>query len=173
VQSWSIQLHSTEGTGTLAVIPSALASFNFPPPRQTTAMFAPINVHYDAWSENEAPTVYALRDQQCIVNWTGVRGLTFSEAGLQYINCLRLYHTSDRAIAIGDNLVFLYCPRCDFTPEQPCRTLFSVSLSNNLVQCIILIEWIYCTTLLTLIRCSLKYSVHTSARICSLSVLMM
>jgi hypothetical protein len=68
-----------------------------------------------------------MKPQLCIVNWTGIRGLTFSEAGLQYINCLRLYHTSDRAIAIGDNLVFLYCPRCDFTPEQPCRTLFSVT----------------------------------------------
>jgi hypothetical protein len=115
-----------EEIGTLAVVPSGQASFNFPAPRQTTAMFGPINVHYDAWSEYVAPTVYAL-DQQRIVNWTDVRGLTFSGAGLQYINCLRLYHTSDRAIAVRDNLVFLYCPQCSFTPEQPCRTLFSVT----------------------------------------------
>jgi len=39
---------SREEIGTLPVIPSAQASFNFPPPRQTTAMFGPINVHYDA-----------------------------------------------------------------------------------------------------------------------------
>jgi hypothetical protein len=116
-----------EELGTSAVVTSGQASFNFPTPRQTTAMFGPINVHYDAWTEYVAPTVYALRDQQRIVNWTDVRGLTFSGAGLQYINCLRLYHTSDRAIVIGDNLVFLYCPQCNFTPEQPCRTLFSVT----------------------------------------------
>jgi len=120
---------SREEIGTLPGIPSAQAqaSFNFPPPLLTTAMFGPINVHYDAWSEYVAPTVYALRNQQRIVNWTDVRGLTFSGAGLQYINCLRLYHTSDRAISIGDNLVFLYCPQCNFTPAQPCRTLFSVT----------------------------------------------
>ncbi len=124
---------SREEIGTLPGIPSAQASFNFPPPRLTTAMFGPINVHYDAWSEYVAPTVYALRDQQRIVNWTDVRGLTFSGAGLQYMNCLRLYHTSDRAIAIGDNLVFLYCPQCNFTPEHPCRTLFSVTRVRYIV----------------------------------------
>ena len=56
-------------------------------------MFGPINVHYDAWSEYVEPTVYALRDQQRIVHWTDVRGLTFSGDGLQYMRCLRLYHT--------------------------------------------------------------------------------
>jgi len=50
-------------------------------------MFGPINVHYDAWSEYVEPIVYALRDQQRIVHWTDVRGLTFSGDGL------RLYHT--------------------------------------------------------------------------------
>jgi hypothetical protein len=55
-------------------------------------MFGPINVHYDAWSEYVEPIVYALRDQQRIVHWTDVRGLTFSGDGLQYMRCLRLYH---------------------------------------------------------------------------------
>jgi hypothetical protein len=90
-------------------------------------MFGTINVHYDAWSEYIEPTVYALRDQQRIDNWTDVRGLTFSGYGLHYMRCLRLYHTSELPIVIGDNLVFLYCPRCAFTPEQPCHTLFSVT----------------------------------------------
>ena len=30
-------------------------------------------------------------------------------------------------MVIRDNVVFLYCPHCVFTPEQPCRTLFSVT----------------------------------------------
>ena len=122
----SVPITSREGTGTLAVLPSTQASFRFPPPRQTEAMFGNITVHYDTWNEYVEPAVYALRDQQRIVNWTDVRGLTFSGDGLQYMRCLRLYHTSERPIVIGDNLVFLYCPRCAFTPEQPCRTLFSV-----------------------------------------------
>ena len=89
-------------------------------------MFGNITVHYDAWSEYVEPTVYALRDQQRIVNWTDVRGLTFSGDGLQYMQCL-LHHTSERPIVIDDNIVFLYCPHCAFTPQQPCRTLFSVT----------------------------------------------
>ena len=107
----SVPITSREDTGALAVIPSTQASFRFPQP----------------WSEYVEPTVYALRDQQHIFNWTDVRGLTFSGDGLQYMQCLRLYHTSERPIVIDDNLVFLYCPRCAFTPEQPCRTLFSVT----------------------------------------------
>jgi len=116
-----------EDTGALAVIPSRQATVQFPPPRQSTAMFGNITVHYDAWSDYVEPTVYALRDQQRIVNWTDVRGLTFSGDGLQYIQCLQLHHTSERPIAINDNIVFLYCPTCAFTPEQPCRSLFSVT----------------------------------------------
>ena len=60
----SVPISSREGTGTLAVIPSTQASFRFPPPRQTAAMFGNINVHYNAWSEYVEPTVYALRDRQ-------------------------------------------------------------------------------------------------------------
>ena len=37
-----------------------------------------------------------------------------------------------------------------------------------MVQYIILIEWVFCTALLTWIRCSQKYSVHTTERTCSL-----
>ena len=99
---------SREDTGALAVVPSTQSSFRFPQPRQSTAIFGNITVHYDAWSDYVEPTVYALRDQQRIVNWTDVRGLTFSGEGLQYIQCLQLHH-------------------CVFTPEQPCRTLFSVT----------------------------------------------
>ena len=120
----SVPTTSREETGTLAVIPSTQASSRFPPPRQTAAMFGNINVHYDNCSEYVEPTVYALHDQQRIVNWTDVRGLTFSGDGLLYMRYLRLYHTSERPIVIGDNLVFLYYPRCAFTPEQPCRTLW-------------------------------------------------
>jgi hypothetical protein len=29
-------------------------------------------------------------------------------------------------VTVGDNMVFLYFPQCVFTPQQPCRTLFSV-----------------------------------------------
>ena len=46
-----VTIASLPESGALAVIPSTQASFNFPPPRQTTAMFGTINVHYDAWSE--------------------------------------------------------------------------------------------------------------------------
>jgi hypothetical protein len=95
-------------SNTHALLPATHASFNFPTPRQTTAMFGTINVHYDAWSEYVEPTVYALRDQQRIVNWTDVRGLTFSGDGVAYMRCLLLYHTSERPIVMGDNLVFLY-----------------------------------------------------------------
>ena len=102
-----VPITSREDTGALAVIPATQASFRFPQPRQTTAMFGNITVHYDAWSNYVEPTVYALRDQQRIVNWTDVRGLTFSGEGLQYIQCLRLHHTSERPIVIDDNVVFL------------------------------------------------------------------
>ena len=40
------------------------------------------------------------------------------------MRCLKLFHTSDRPIVLGDNMVFLYCPQCVFTPENPSRTLF-------------------------------------------------
>jgi hypothetical protein len=110
-----------------AVRSAAHATFNFPPPRQTSALFGNINVHYDAWSEYEEPTVYALREQQRIINWADVRGLTFSGDGLAYMQCLGLYHTSERPIVMGDNIVFLYCPQCVFTPAQPHHTLFSVT----------------------------------------------
>lgn len=117
-------------------------------------MFGPINVHYDVWSAYEEPTVYALREQQRIVNWTDVRGLTFSGTGVDYIQCLQLYNTSVRPIAIGDNLVF--CIVLDVVSHQSSRVkryspsrMYDTLLSNNVVQCIISIEWIYCTTILT------------------------
>ena len=83
-------------------------------------MFGHIHVQYDVWSEYEEPTVYALRDQQRIVNWNDVRGLTYSGDGLLYMRCLGLYHTSERPIVIGGDLVFLYCLQCAFTPVHPC-----------------------------------------------------
>ena len=64
---------------------------------------------------------------RCVTNSVSSIGLTFSGEGLQYIQCLRLHHTSERPIVIDDNVVFLYCPHCVFTPEQPCRTLFSIT----------------------------------------------
>ena len=59
-----------------------------------------------------------------IVNWSTVRGLKFSGDGLK---CFRLFHTSDRQIVLGDNIVFLYCPQCVFTPENPSSALFLVT----------------------------------------------
>ena len=70
------------------------------------------------------PVAYSLQEQQRIVNWGTVRNLKFSGDGLTYMQCLRLFHTSERPIVLGDNMVFLYCPQCVFTPENPSRTLF-------------------------------------------------
>jgi hypothetical protein len=106
---------------------SSAAMFNFPPPQRTTARFGPINVHFDDWSDYGEPTIYALSEQQQIVNWGDVRGLRFSGDGLGYMQCLRLHRTTERPIVIGDNLVFIYCPQCAFTPQQPSRTLFLVT----------------------------------------------
>ena len=105
---------------------SSSALFNFPPP-QEGARFGTITAQYDEWSEYIEPVAYSLQGQQRIVNWNTVRNLTFSGEGLTYMQCLRLFHTSDRPIVLGDNLVFLYCPQCVFTPENPGRTLFSAT----------------------------------------------
>ena len=70
---------------------------------------------------------FSLQEQQRIVNWSTVRNLTFSGEGQTYMQCLRLFHTANRPIVLGDNLVFLYCPQCVFTPENPGRTLFSAT----------------------------------------------
>ena len=74
------------------------------------------------------------------VNWSDVRGLTFSGDGLLYMRCLGLYNTSERPIITRqsgqlslfvvvlrpDWQTFLSC-QCAFTPEHPCRTLFLVT----------------------------------------------
>ena len=99
------------------------ALFNFPPP-QEGARFDTIIAQYDEWSEYVAPVAYSLQEQQRIVNWSAVQNLTFSGDGSLYILCLRLYHTSERPIVLGDNMVFLYCPQCVFTPDHPSRMLF-------------------------------------------------
>ena len=92
---------------------SSSALFNFPPP-QEEARFGTITVHYDEWSEYIEPVAYSLQEQQRIVNWGAVRNLKFSGDGLTYMQCLRLFHTSERPIVLGDNMVFLYCPQCVF-----------------------------------------------------------
>jgi hypothetical protein len=97
--------------------------FNFPPPQQG-ARFGSITAQNDKWSEYIEPTAYSLREQQRIVNLNTVRNLTFSEDGLTYVQCLRLFHKSDRPIVLGDTMVFLHCPHSVFTPENPGRTLF-------------------------------------------------
>jgi len=101
--------------------------YNFSPPQQAAARFGSFTVHYDEWSEYIDPTVYSIHLQQRIQNWDNFRNLRFSGDGLTYMRCIQLYHTSERAIVIGDNLVFLYSPRVVFTPETPHRTLFSMT----------------------------------------------
>jgi len=100
------------------------AWFNFSPPQQTGARFGAINVQYDEWNKYIDPIVYSLHEQQRIQNWDNVRNLKFSGEGFSYMQCIKLFHTSDRSIVIGDNIVFLYCPHVVFTPEHPHRTLF-------------------------------------------------
>ena len=101
------------------------AAFNFPPPQQG-ARFE-FNVQYDEWSEYVEPVAYSLQHQQMITNWHTIRGLQFTGSGQLYVNCLRLFHTSERPIVIGDTIVFLHCPHCEFTPNSPGRTLFAVT----------------------------------------------
>ena len=117
-QDSASQSHSVSSANRLS---SAL--INFPPP-QEEARFATITVHYDKWSEYIEPVAYSLQEQQRIVNWGAVPNLKFSGNGLTYMQCLRLYHTSERPIVLGDNMVFFYCPQYVFTPENPSSTLF-------------------------------------------------
>ena len=129
---------------------SSSALFNFPPP-QEGARFGTITAQYDEWSEYIEPVAYSLQDQQRIVYWNTVRNLTFSGEGLTYMQCLRLFHTSDRPIVLGDNLVFLYCPQCVFTPENPGRTLFSAThvlcTVVNIHDSVFWIVWKFCATM--------------------------
>ena len=95
--------------------------------RQITAhgaRFGLITVEHDEWTEYIEPVAFSVQEQQRITNWSSLRSLKFSGNGLAYINCLQLFHTTDRPIALGDNMVFLHCPNCMFTPEAPSRTLF-------------------------------------------------
>jgi len=87
---------------------SSSALFNFLPPAQAGARFGAINVQYDEWSDYIDPIVYSLHDQQLIQNWNNVRNLTFSGDGLVYMQCIKLFHTAERSIVIGDKMVFLY-----------------------------------------------------------------
>jgi len=103
--------------------------FNFSPPAQQGARFGAINVDYDEWSEYIDPIIYSVQDQQLIRNWNNVTNLTFRGDGLAYLQCIKLFHTAQRPIVVGDKMVFLHSPNLNviFTPEQPHRTLFSMT----------------------------------------------
>ena len=117
-QASALQSHSISSANR-----SSSALFNFPLP-QEGAQFGTITAQYDKWSEYIEPVAYSLQEHKRIVNWGAVRNLKFSGDGPSYIQCLRLFHTSERPIVLGDNMVFLYCPQCVFTPDHPSRALF-------------------------------------------------
>jgi hypothetical protein len=120
----SLQSNASRSPATsLAGQTSSMLAGQTSPPQQR-ARFGSISAQYDEWSDYIEPVAYSLRDQQRIVNWDTVRGLTFSGDGLTYVHCLRLFHTSDRPLVLGDTIVFLHCPHGVFTPENPGRTLF-------------------------------------------------
>jgi len=108
---------------------SSSALFDFSPPAQQGARFGEITVQYDEWSDYIDPIVYSVQDQQLIRNWNNVSNLTFSGTGLVYMQCIKLFHTAQRPIVIGDKMVFLHSPSPGviFTPEHPHRTLFSMT----------------------------------------------
>jgi len=131
------------------VVPTMCINSRYPPPQQG-ARFE-FNIQYDEWSEYIEPVAYSVQEQQRIINWSTIRGLKFSGSGRTYIQCLRLFHTSDRPIVIGDNIVFLYCPQCVFTPDNPSRTLFSVThvlytIVHTRDSVLISIVWKFCAT---------------------------
>jgi len=112
---------------------SSSTSVNLPPPPQQArfgqitalgARFGLITAEYDEWIDYIEPVAFSVQEQQRITNWSTLRSLKFSGNGLAYMQCLQLFHTADRPISLGDNMVFLHCPNCVFTPEAPSRTLF-------------------------------------------------
>jgi hypothetical protein len=96
-------LQRYEHSTVLCVSPFRLTQHDRAPPRQRDsraqqgARFGSITAQYDEWSDYIEPTAYSLQEQQRIVNWNTVRNLTFSGEGLTYVQCLRLFHTSDRS----------------------------------------------------------------------------
>jgi hypothetical protein len=98
------------------------------------ALFGPITAEYDEWNEYIEPVAYSVQEQQRISNWNSIRNLRLSGNGLAYMQCLRLYNTSERPIALSDKMVFLHCPNCVFTPEAPSRTLF---LSTHVLYAVV------------------------------------
>jgi hypothetical protein len=70
------------------------------------ARFGPITVEYDEWTDYIEPVAFSVQEQQRITNWSTLRSLKFSGNGLAYMQCLQLFHTADRPISLGDNMVF-------------------------------------------------------------------
>lgn len=64
----------------------------------------------DPWSNYVPPTVFSVREQQRITNWTNVANLIFAGDGQNYLRRLTLCHTRERSI-----MVFLHCPDIHFT----------------------------------------------------------
>ena len=104
---------------------AALYTFSNPG-RLPTALFGEITVRRDIWAGYSRTSPYSVYQQQHIENWD-VDGLIFEGSGAEYIQRLQLRNTNDRPIQLHDNLVFLYCPDIQFTPQAPFDTLFLVT----------------------------------------------
>ena len=104
---------------------AALYTFNNPV-RLPSALFGEITVRRDIWAAYSRTNPYSVH-QQHIENWDDANGLVFEGSGADYIQRLQLRNTSDRPIHLHDNLVFMYCPDIQFTPQAPFDTLFLVT----------------------------------------------
>jgi hypothetical protein len=114
------------GATSIAAAGAALYTFNNPV-RLPTALFGEITVRRDIWASYSRTNPYSVHQQQHIEHWDDLTGLVFEGSGANYIQRLQLQNTRDRPIQLRDNLVFLYCPDTQFTPQAPFDTLFLVT----------------------------------------------
>ena len=92
-----------------------------------TALFDNFQIIPNPYSQYVLPTMYAVAEQQSIINWDTMINFSFVGAGAHYMRTLTLRTMESRRMQVGDNIVFLYCSTIRFSPETPFATFDKVT----------------------------------------------
>ena len=91
------------------------------------ALFDSFQIVHNPYSQYVVPTMYSVSDQQRIRNWDTAINYSFIGNGARYMQTLSLHTVLSRPMQVNDNIVFLFCPTIQFTPDTPFDTIDKVT----------------------------------------------